>query len=1009
MRRLDCICKMKPIVGLLFLLTIFVLPVDQVLAAYNVNISGDPTANGVWSGATPDVWTPSGTGANLSVADIRTRLNGGTGVVITTAGAGSEAGNININAATSWNAGTLTLTAHNDININAVMSASNTAGLAMNYGWNGNTAAPTYSNQGGVKVGFSPGEAQGFAGRVDFPGRSGIGFLKINGDNYTVISSLGEMGSVTALDLQGINGNLAGKYALGADIDAFMTGGWNIVAGFMPIGSDAARFTGVFDGLGHTVSGLFINRPTEEYVGLFGYAFNSTVRNVGLVRGFVDGFTYGSVTGDYRVGAIVGYNRGLVSNSYNSGLAVSGILSAGGLVGGNIAAIINSYSTGTVSGTNLIGGLVGDNGDTLGYIRKSYATGNVSGRNDSLGGLVGLNAFNSEISDSYAAGSVNSGLNNVVSVGGLVGENFSSTISNCYAIGNVNGSTDVGGLVGLNDNTNSVTNSFWDTQTSGQSISAGGTGKTTTEMKLLATFTGWDIDTSDSSSSVWRITNGQSYPLLRTFVPPLSTVASNAATVITTSSATLNGSVNARYADASVSFEFGLTTSYGASTAATPATVIVGNGNTAVTAEISGLTPGLTYHYRVVATNSAGTAYGNDVQFVALKAAATVTLGNLAATYDGSAKSASATTNPAGKNVVFSYDGSSTVPVNAGSYAVVGTINDISYQGSASGTLVIGKATATVTLSGLAVTYDGTPKSISATTVPVGKTVMITYDGSSTVPANSGSYAVVATVSDSNYQGSASGTLVIGKASAMVTLGDLITSYDGTAKSASASTNPSGKTVIITYDGGSTAPVNAGSYAVVGTISDVNYQGSASGTLLINPPTLTVAVTANGTLASGTGGTVTSTPSGISCANSVNGTLATCDMTFSGTVNLYATPSVFSLFGGWGGACSGLGACSVNMTGGKTVTATFNQAPLLHIDGTIYPSLQAAYNAATDGAFIQLLDNTVAGVLDANRNITVKLKGGYDAGYSANAGTTAVTAPLTIRQGTVVVDRIVIR
>ncbi|MSN25102.1 MAG: hypothetical protein GJV46_04455 [Geobacter sp.] len=1000
MRRLDCVCKMKPIVGLLFLLIIFALPVDQVLAAYNVNISGDPTANGVWSGATPDVWTPSGTGANLSVADIRTRLNGGTGVVITTAGAGSEAGNININAATSWNAGTLTLTAHNDININAVMSASNTAGLAMNYGWNGNTAAPTYSNQGGIKVGFAPGEAQGFVGRVDFPGRSGIGFLKINGDNYTVIDSLGEMGSVTALDLQGINGNLAGKYALGADIDAFMTGGWNIVAGFMPIGDSYTNsFNGVFDGLGHTVTSLFINRPNTVDVGLFGFGLNSTVRNVGLVGG--------SVKGKYNVGGLAGSNQGVIGNCYNSGV-VLGDQYVGGLVGENSAVIDSSYATGAVSGVALIGGLAGDN--VGGSLSNSYAIGSVSGSSDHIGGLVGLNVFGAKISDAYAAGSVNFSINGRANVGGLVGENYySSTIINSYSVGSVNGGTDTGGVVGLNDSTPSVTNSFWDTQTTGQAISAGGSGKTSAEMKQLSTFTGWNIDTSDSSSSLWRITNGQSYPLLRTFVPPLSTVASNAATSITSSSATLNGSVNARYADASVSFEYGLTTSYGASTAAAPATVIVGNGNTTVTADLSGLTPGLTYHYRVVATNSAGTAYGNDVQFVVLKAAATVTLDNLAVTYDGTPKSATATTNPAGKNVIFTYDGSSTVPVNAGSYAVVGTINDINYQGSASGTLVIGKATATITLGGLVVTYDGTAKGISATTVPSGKNVVITYDGSSTAPANSGSYAVIATVSDGNYQGSASGTLVIGKASATVTLGDLVTSYDGTAKSASATTSPSGKTVIITYDGGSTAPVNAGSYAVVGTISDANYQGSASGTLLINPPTLTVAVAANGTLASGTGGTVTSTPSGISCANSVNGTLATCDKTFSGTVSLYATPSVYSLFGGWGGACSGLGACSVNMTGGKTVTATFNQAPLLHIDGTIYPSLQAAYNAATDGAFIQLLDNTVAGVLDANRNISVKLKGGYDAGYGANAGTTAVTAPLTIRQGTLVADRIVIR
>jgi hypothetical protein len=245
--------------------------------------------------------------------------------------------------------------------------------------------------------------------------------------------------------------------------------------------------------------------------------------------------------------------------------------------------------------------------------------------------------------------------------------------------------------------------------------------------------------------------------------------------------------------------------------------------------------------YSAVATiddaNYEGTASGT---LVIGKAAATVTLGNLAATYDGSAKAASATTDPAGLTVTLTYDGSATVPTAAGTYSVVATIDDANYEGSASGTLVISKATATVTLGNLAATYDGSSKSASATTEPEGLTVNLTYDGSATVPTAAGTYSAVATIDDANYEGTASGTLVIGKAAATVTLGDLAATYDGSAKAASATTSPEGLVVNLSYEGSVTAPTAAGSYAVVATIADANYEGTASGTLVIGKAAATV-------------------------------------------------------------------------------------------------------------------------------------------------------------------------
>jgi dienelactone hydrolase len=119
--------------------------------------------------------------------------------------------------------------------------------------------------------------------------------------------------------------------------------------------------------------------------------------------------------------------------------------------------------------------------------------------------------------------------------------------------------------------------------------------------------------------------------------------------------------------------------------------------------------------------------------------------------------------------VDLTYNGSSTVPTNAGSYVVVGRINDPVYQGTALGTLVIDKAAATMNFPNLTATYDGTAKPVSVTTTPPGLTVNVTYDGSTTAPTAAGSYAVEAVVDDVNYRRTANRTLVISKASATIT------------------------------------------------------------------------------------------------------------------------------------------------------------------------------------------------------------------------------------------------
>jgi hypothetical protein len=175
--------------------------------------------------------------------------------------------------------------------------------------------------------------------------------------------------------------------------------------------------------------------------------------------------------------------------------------------------VSNSYSTGSVTGATRVGGLVGSVlGDCT--VSNSYSTGSVTGRNW-VGGLVALNDGGS-VSNSCSTGNVTGKKH----VGGLVGWNDWGTISNCYCTGRVTGDYNVGGLVGYNEE-GSVSNSFWDIITGRIVISAGGTGKTTTEIQDIATFSGvgWNITAvtdpgTRNPTYTWNIVDGQTYPFL---------------------------------------------------------------------------------------------------------------------------------------------------------------------------------------------------------------------------------------------------------------------------------------------------------------------------------------------------------------------------------------------------------------------------------------------------------------------------------------------------------------
>ena len=294
--------------------------------------------------------------------------------------------------------------------------------------------------------------------------------------------------------------------------------------------------------------------------------------------------------------------------------------------------------------------------------------------------------------------------------------------------------------------------------------------------------------------------------------------------------------------------------------------------------------------YSVIVGGAMGTVT-NSATLTVTKATGSITLGSLSQIYSGLAEPATATTVPSGLAVNFTYNGSATVPTNAGSYVVIGTINDANYQGSATNTMVITQATASITLGSLSQTYSGLAEPATATTVPSGLTVSFTYNGSATVPTNAGSYVVVGTINNANYSGSATNTMVIGQATASITLGSLSQTYSGLAEPATATTVPSGLTVSFTYNGSATVPTNAGSYVVVGTINNANYSGSATNTMVIGQATASITLGSLSQTYSGLAepAMATTVPSGLMVNFTYNGSAtvptAAGSYTVVGTIN----------------------------------------------------------------------------------------------------------------------------
>ena len=267
---------------------------------------------------------------------------------------------------------------------------------------------------------------------------------------------------------------------------------WTTASGWSPIGSNSNRFSGVFEGNGHTIANLYIDRNSNN-VGLFAVtAETAQIQNIRLLNA--------TIQGAIDVGSLVGSNFGLIINSDVTTATIVGNSQIGGLVGRNMDLIINSYAmSATVEGHSDIGGLVGAN---RADIISSFAYADVIGFSN-VGGLVGDNTSN--ITNTYAAGTVSS-TQTVSHAGGLVGANGSSgSIRNSYAVSQVMPLTDensqVGGLVG--DDSGSITASYWDATVNAHLMTSDGDGAKTTAELLTPTAPG---ATSADTYYGWRTT-----------------------------------------------------------------------------------------------------------------------------------------------------------------------------------------------------------------------------------------------------------------------------------------------------------------------------------------------------------------------------------------------------------------------------------------------------------------------------------------------------------------------
>jgi len=319
----------------------------------------------------------------------------------------------------------------------------------------------------------------------------------------------------------------AAYFELANDIDASDTVTWNGGAGFVPLGP----FGGTFDGQGYTISGLHVNRPATDYIGLFTETEGSTILDLTLTTANITGRDYvgglvgmiggephpctisnvsvsGEVNGRHYVGGLIGFSYSSQLSDCHTDCTITltgreGGGMAGTLYGEGSAVWTRCSAAGAITGAGDLGGFIGRMDE--GQVSQSYSLVTVNGDTwMPVGGFIG-NFEAGQVTDCYARGDVTNA--DTGDTGGFMGwagsdDYPNDVIQDCYSTGNVTGAGSyVGGLFGdmAEPDSPTVTACFWDTETSGQATSGGGTGKTTAELKNIFTFTnaGWDIGVTE--------------------------------------------------------------------------------------------------------------------------------------------------------------------------------------------------------------------------------------------------------------------------------------------------------------------------------------------------------------------------------------------------------------------------------------------------------------------------------------------------------------------------------
>lgn len=503
--------------------------------AANLRIADDAIGKTLVKASRWNITSPSFTITGLVAPVFQRSLDKGTSINVQTTGALGASGDIDVASSIHWvGAASLTLGAYRSLTIEAGAKLKNcgSGNLTLRADSTGIDNGGSVVNNGTVDWSHSRGIVSAF---YDMNGSYRPGKLLANASwrspaysgLVTQITGYKLVNSLT--DLEKINSDLAGNFALGRDIDASATSDGS----YIPIGSDDTPFTGQFDGEHHLINALTLRGETE-------YVFDNRPVVLGLFRTLgasavvrdldITGHVLISDSGEWKSGT-VGVEGLLAANNYGTIVRVgtagtienSGwydLSTAGGLVGVNHGTIERSSSSVDLSGGGTFGGLVGEND---GVIAQSFAGGTVettdgvAGSSQSWGvpgGLVGVN--NGTIAQSYATGAVSIECEYPCSAGALVNINR-GTITQSFATGAVLGALEAGGIAAENYGIIG-SDVYWNKDTTHMTAGVGSgipmpasNGLTTAQMSNPANFSGWDF----SSTGAWKMPADEPFPFLR--------------------------------------------------------------------------------------------------------------------------------------------------------------------------------------------------------------------------------------------------------------------------------------------------------------------------------------------------------------------------------------------------------------------------------------------------------------------------------------------------------------